>query len=515
MSEQDQQGRWSRRGFLGGMAGAAAVAAVGCEPRETISDTEVAHWDLEADVVIAGSGAAGTCAAIEAAQAGATTIVLEKLAKLGGSSGMSGGVIYLGGGTPIQRACGFEDSPEAMYDYIVAASALHQDLGKIQLYCERSLEHFDWLVAHGVSYKAEFSDVLKEVPMSDASLYYSGSELAWPYRDLARPAPRGHVPSEPGMTGGRRLMQALIPAARQLGVEYFTEAAGERLIQASDGRVVGLLVNLDGKTQRIRARRGVVLACGGFIHNRSMVKLYAPELYECSVPWGNMGDLGEGILMGLGAGGVGVRMNHGFAVLPLYDPAHVLNGIVVNRAGQRFMPEEGYHGFLGHQIAYHQQGTAWLITDADSQYGYEDYRVVEAARANTIAELEERLGLPAETLVRTVAYYNKYAAEGVDPQFHKHPDYLTPLRKAPFVAYDLSTEKAFIAAHTFGGLRTSLHSEVLNAQGEPIPGLYAAGRTSWSLPSAPYIASGISVGDCSFFGRQAGRHAATQSGSDA
>ena len=135
---------------------------------------------------------------------------------------------------------------------------------------------------------------------------------------------------------------------------------------------------------------------------------------------------------------------------------------------------------------------------------------MEAGRADTIAELEMQLGLPPETLVHTVNYYNKHAAAGVDPLFHKHPDYLTPLIKPPFVAYDLSTEKAFIAAHTFGGLHTSLHSEVLDACGEPVAGLYAAGRTSWGLPSAPYIASGISVGDCVFFGRQAGRHAAQQ-----
>lgn len=512
MTDSQRERGWSRRGFMGGVVGAAALAAVGCRPRDPLRDTEVPHWDAEVDVLVAGSGAAGTSAAIEAAHAGAETLVLESLAKLGGSSGMSGGVIYLGGGTPIQRACGFEDSPEAMYDYIVSASGLHADRARIQLYCERSLEMFDWLVEHGVPYKEEFTDALKEVPMSDASLYYSGSELAWPYRDLARPAPRGHVPSEPGMTGGRRLMQALLPAARQLGVNFQTESTGRRLIQASDGRVVGMELEQGGEVRRIRARRGVVLACGGFIHNRDMVRLHAPELYECSVPWGNMGDLGEGILMGLGAGGVGLRMNQGFAVLPLYDPAHVLHGIVVNRAGQRFMPEEGYHGFLGDQLAFHQQGKGWLITDADSQYGYDDYRVVEAARAPTLVDLERSLELPVDSLVRTVDYYNYHAAQGSDPQFHKHPNYLRPLRKPPFVAYDLSTEHAFIAAHTFGGLHTSLHSEVLDAHGEAIPGLYAAGRTSASMPVAPYIASGISVGDCVFFGRQAGRHAARQGG---
>lgn len=499
----------SRRSFLGGIAAASALAAAG-SPREALAANDVESWDIEVDVLIAGSGAAGTSAAIEARRAGAETLVLEKLLKLGGSSALSGGVIYLGGGTPIQKACGFEDSAEAMYDYIVAASALHPDLDKIALYCEQSLEHFDWLVAQGVPFKAEFTDETKEMPASEASLYYSGSELAWPYRDMARPAPRGHLPSQPGWTGGQRLMKELIASAQKLGVRYLTEASGEHLIQAQDGRVLGMLISHQGKLRRIRARRGVVLACGGFIHNREMVKRYAPELYECSVPWGNMGDLGEGILMGMGAGGVPLRMNHGFAVLPLYDPAHVVKGIAVNRFGQRFVPEEGYHAFLGHQISYHQGGIAWLITDVDSQYGYEDYRVVEVARADSIAALEAKLDLPAEALVQTVGYFNKYAARGEDPLFHKHPDFLAPLIKPPFVAYDLGTSNAFIAAHTFGGLHTSVDSQVLDLRGEPIAGLYAAGRTSASLPTSPYIASGISVGDCTFFGRVAGRHAAAR-----
>lgn len=508
MSENNNN-QWSRRGFLAGIGATAALAA-GCGVRETEPESEVLQWDIEADVVVAGSGAAGTCAALEARAAGAQTLVLERLPKLGGSSAMSGGVIYLGGGTPLQKACGFEDTPEAMYDYIVAASALHPQLDKVRLYCEESIEHFHWLVKRGVNYKASFTEE-KGLPSTDDSLYYSGSELTWPYRDLARPAPRGHVPSNTSWTGGRELlMNTLIPAAQKAGVKFLTEVIGERLIQASDGRVLGLVAEYQGERKRIRARRGVVLACGGFIHNREMVKLYAPELYECSVPWGNMGDLGDGIRMGLGAGGVGVRMNQGFAILPLYQPTHVLKGIVVNRFGQRFVPEDTYHAFVGNQIAFHQGGQAWLITDANSQYGYEDYRVVEAARANSIAELEAQLFLPPQSLTGSVDYYNRFAVKREDPMFHKHPDYLAALVKAPFVAYDLSPRNAFFAAHTFGGLHTNTDAQVLNARNEPVPGLYAAGRTSWGLPSAPYLASGISVGDCSFFGRRAGRHAAGQ-----
>ena len=118
------------------------------------------------------------------------------------------------------------------------------------------------------------------------------------------------------------------------------------------------------------------------------------------------------------------------------------------------------------------------------------------------------LDMPVGSLTQSVDYYNRYASQGRDPLLHKASEYLSPVSKAPFVAYDLSVDKAFFPAHTFGGLRTNTHSEVLDAWNAPIPGLYAAGRTTAGLPVAPYIASGISVGDGSFFGRIAGKNAA-------
>lgn len=492
----------NRRHFLSTVAGAAASTTL--PAIATQASSEVRHWDMVADVVIAGSGAAGTCAAIEAREQGNDVLVLEKLLKLGGSSAMSGGVIYLGGGTPVQKACGFDDTVEAMYDFIVAAGRKHPHLDKIQRYCEQSVEHFHWLVKMGVPYKASFSKA-KGLPGTDDSLYYSGNELAWPHRDMAKPVPRGHVPSELGWTGGRRLMQALIPSAKKLGVNYLSEVSCERLLQESDGRISGLVLTINGDRKTVRARKGVVLACGGFIHNREMVKLYAPELYDCSVPWGNAGDFGMGIQMGIGAGAAAVRMDQGFAILPLYQPDHVLKGIVVNQSGQRFVAEESYHAVLGNEIAYHQKGVAYLITDSENQYGYEDYRVKVLHSAPSIAELEQKIGLPTGSLQHTIAYYNEHARKGRDPLFQKDVNFLAEITQGPFFAYDLSVDKAFFPSHTFGGLHTLPTGEVLNGWGEVIPGLYAAGRTTSGLPSSPYIASGISVGDCTFFGRQAGK----------
>ena len=116
--------------------------------------------------------------------------------------------------------------------------------------------------------------------------------------------------------------------------------------------------------------------------------------------------------------------------------------------------------------------------------------------------------LPKGALQHTVAYYNRYAANGDDPMFRKAGNYLRPLQGPPLPAWDSVGDKAFFPAHTFGGLHTTVDGQVLNSFGETIPGLYAAGRTTAGLPTAPYIASGLSVGDCTFFGRRAGRAAA-------
>jgi 3-oxo-5alpha-steroid 4-dehydrogenase len=504
----------SRRGFLRRLALASAGAASTAASFDLSAATpaqrsEVRHWDATTDVLIVGSGAGGIAAAIEARRAGAQALVLEKFQVPGGSSSLSGGVCYCGGGTALQRALGFEDTVEAMYDYINAASGLHASPDKAQVYCENSVAHFDWLVDNGVKYASKFSDE-KEISIPDGSLYYSGSERVWPYRDTIKPAPRGHVPPSPHLIGGRDLMAALTASALKLGATVKTRMSAERLVVEADGSVSGAIVDDEaaGKKMAIRAKRGVVLAAGGFIHNRAMVERFAPELAQCSAPWGRAGDLGIGIRMGMAAGGATLRMNQGFVILPIYPPESIVKGILVNTRGQRFVPEDGYYGLLGHEIAFHQDGKAFLIADADIAFGWDDFRLPVAAQAATIAELESKLQLPVGALAQTVDYYNAHAKNGDDPLLHKAKKFNVPLAKAPYTAYDLDLRKVFAPVHTFGGLQTNIDAQVINAWGDAIPGLYAAGRTSAGLPVAPYIGSGISVGDASFFGRRGGRHAA-------
>lgn len=493
-----------------GLLGAAAVGTMpGLADSAPLRRRDIARWDEETDLLIMGSGVAGIAAAIEARRLGLHATVLEKFQVLGGSSALSGGVCYLGGGTPLQKALGFEDSVQAMHDYMVAASGVHAPREKITVYCEGSLEHFDWLVANGVRYAQRFSGE-KELSHEAASLYFCGGEKGLPYRDIARPAPRGHVPAAKNQTGGRELMRALTDSARRQGAQIRSSINVERLVLEFDGSVAGLRVSTPAGARQIRARKGVVLAAGGFIHNDEMLASFAADLNRCRPRWGHAGHLGQGILMGLAVGARIRNMDHGFAVLPLYPPEQVLKGVVVTAQGQRCVAEDSYYGVIGHEMLVRQGGRGYLVVDADCDYPGPDYRVVEAARGNSPTELAQRLGLPAGMLEQTLAYYNAHASQGRDPLFGKAAHYLAPLARAPFVAYDLSPERAFYSTQTFGGLETSVDAEVINAWGEAIPGLYAAGRTAAGVPVSPYYASGLSLGDGSFFGRRAARHAAAR-----
>ncbi len=502
-----QRGGGIRRRTL--LAGAGTAAITVASSAAALPRSKVASWDATTDVLVAGSGAAGVSAALAARAEGARVTLIESLTHPGGSSAMSGGVVYAGGGTELQRALNVEDSVEQMFAFLSRAGGKHPPLEKIQRYCEDSVAHFNWLLDQGIRYTEKFTRA-KGLPMGDESLYFSGTELAWPARELATPAPRGHVPGVEGMNGGRHMMEVLLRRARKSGVTLRTGVAAQRLVVETDGRIAGVLVNDSGKSSAVRVRRGIVLACGGFIHNREMLRRYAPELYDCSVPWGNAGDLGDGINMGIAVGAEALRMHQGFAITPVYPPEHVLSGIVVNESGQRFISEESYHGVLGDAIAYHQGGRAFLITDKDSDFGFHQDNFVKVAEATSVSDLAIELGLPSGALQHTVAYYNRFAEIGEDPLFQKGAPYLRPVLGAPYRAWDLSVDKAFFPAHTFGGLHTTVDGQVVNSFGEAIPGLYAAGRTTAGLPTAPYIASGLSVGDCTYFGRRAGEAVATR-----
>jgi succinate dehydrogenase/fumarate reductase flavoprotein subunit len=464
----------------------------------------VARWDREADVVIVGLGAAGACAAIEAAEAGAEVLVLERASGGGGTSALSTGQIYLGGGTPIQHACGFEDSPEEMFKYLMASCGPGPDEAKIRLYCDGSVAHFHWLVAQGVPFKPTFYGDGSYTPTDDC-LSFSGSELAYPYRDLARPAPRGHTVQHPSIEAGAVLMQRLLAAVERTTAAVQPDALVQTLV-VDDGRVVGLVARVDGREQVIRARRGVILAAGGFINNRAMVDRYAPLLRKCRFRAACDGDDGRGIRMGMGAGGAAIRMDVGCIVLPFTVPKVLMKGILVNRRGMRFINEDVYQTVVGEAALLREGGEVFLITDNET-FARPFAPAEIAAVEDTVADLERALGMPGGSLQHTVAVHNEHAARGEDPLFHKAAEYLAPLVHPPFAALDYTTRNSLYTVFTLGGLHTLPTGEVLTPDGEVVPGLWAAGRTTSGLAAQGY-SSGLSLADATFFGRLAGRGAA-------
>jgi succinate dehydrogenase/fumarate reductase flavoprotein subunit len=469
---------------------------------------EIVRFDEEADVVVVGLGCAGAAAAIEAARAGVRTLVLERASGGGGTSALSGGVLYLGGGTKLQRACGFEDSPEAMFAYLMASVGDAPDEAKMRLYCEGSVEHYDWIVAQGVPFKATFYYGVSGEPATDDGLVWSGSERCHPFCDVAKPAPRGHVPQHPHQTG-HVLMKHLIESTRASGARIEGDARVSALVLDGDGAVAGVVAQRFGAERSIRARGGVVLATGGFIHADDMLRRHVPLALRCKVRVGAEGDDGSGIRLGMAAGAATLHMDKASISLPVTQPWGLKRGVLVNAQGQRFINEDAYYGRIGEAALFHQGGRAFLVVD-DEVFEQPDYVKRVAAAGETPDELERELGLPEGSLAATLAVYNRHAERGHDPVFRKQAEYLKPLTVPPFGAIDCTTEKAIYAAFTLGGLATDVDGAVLDPEGRIVPGLYGAGRATSGLSVGSY-SSGLSLGDGTFFGRRAGRSAAARS----
>jgi len=462
------------------------------------------RWDVEADVLVVGLGCAGASAALEAVASGADVLVAERGSAGGGTSANSGGVIYLGGGTPVQAQCGFEDSPEDMFKYLMASCGQHRDEGKIRAYCEDSVAQYHWLTAQGVPFKAVFYPHYSGEPPTADGLVYSGSENAAPFNEVARPAARGHVPQIPGKAGGL-LMERLIASLGRTSAHVLTDSRCEGLFVTDDGAVAGAILKTFGEERMVRARKGVILTTGGFIMNRAMVQAHAPDLARCAFLVGGDGDDGSGIVMGMAVGGLAINMSFGSISLPIIPPKKVQAGILVNAKGQRFVNEDSYYGRLGEYVTYRQDGRAWLVLDEATFERPEVPREIAAVGENA-EELERNLKLPAGSLEATLDYYNRHARRGEDPLFRKSAEYVQPL-EPPYAALDCCLDTSFFASFTLGGLRTTIDGEVTTPDGTVIAGLYAAGRTTAGL-AAPGYSSGLSLGDGSYFGRRAGRAAA-------
>ena len=459
------------------------------------------------DVVVVGFGIAGGCAAVEAAEAGASVLVLERAAVAGGTSALAGGHFYLGGGTVVQRATGHQDSADEMYAYLMAVTP-EPEPDKIRAYADGSAEHCDWLEGLGFEFERSYYPEKAVIQPQTQGLMYTGNEKVWPFRDLAVPAPRGHKVPVPGDTQGAKLVvDLLVRRAAELGVSVRFETAVTEL-RTDSGRVIGVRWRSFEQAGVVLAG-SVIVAAGGFVMNAEMVARYVPQLAEKPFVLGTSYDDGLGIRLGLSVGAETLHMSEAFITAPFYPPGRLLTGIIVNRDGQRFVAEDSYHSRTSGFVLDQPGGAAFLIVDS----GHMDYPELPLVPFidgwETIEDMAAGLGIPAGNLVATLTRYNADAARGEDSEFHKHPDWLSPQDVGPWGAFDLTLGKAMYAGFTLGGLRCTVDGQVQRADGSIVAGLYAAGACASNIAQdGKGYSSGTQLGEGSFFGRRAGRHAA-------
>lgn len=462
------------------------------------------------DVVVVGFGIAGGCAALEAARAGARVVLLERAAVHGGTSAMSGGHFYLGGGTAVQRATQQADSAEEMEKYLLATS-LDPEPDKIHAYCQGSAAHLDWLESLGFEFERSYYPEKAVIQPGTQGLMYTGNEKVFPFREQAVPAPRGHKVPVPGDTEGTKLVMDLLrDRLEDEGVEVRYETGATNLL-VSDGRVVGVAWRSFAETGALGAR-SVVLAAGGFVMNADMVAEHTPVLAAKLFTLGSTYDDGMGIRLGASVGAELKHMDQAFITAPFYPPSVLVTGVIVNRDGERFVAEDSYHARTSGFVMDQPGRAAYLIVDSE----HIEHPSMPLAPFidgwETIAEMEDGLGLPAGSLERTLSRYNEHAARGEDPDFGKHPDWLAPQDTGPWGAYDLTLGKALYAGFTLGGIRVTVDGQAQLPDGSVIDGLYAAGACASNLAQdGKGYCSGTQLGEGSFFGRRAGAHAAGRS----
>lgn len=543
------------------------------EPTLEVAYADEIAWSDAADVVVVGWGAAGACAAIEARSARASVIVIDRFGG-GGASTLSGGVVYAGGGTPYQRQAGFDDSPQAMFDYLQ-----HEVNGVVgddtlMRFCRDSATNLQWLEAHGARFAATMPACKTSYPPEGVFLYYSGNEVVPSYADANAPAPRGHRAVAKGQSGAT-LYAALQAATLRCGARPLTQAAVRRLVRerridGRPGRVIGVeawqLPPGDARTRRhaeldwlvgkwrtfrpakakagrreaaaieratarprfIRAARGVVLSTGGFIYNRELIAQHAPH-YGRGWSVGGAGCDGSGLRLGESVGGVAQGLSNVSAWRFITPPWSWPKAIVVNARGERFCNEQVYGAKLGYELVEHQGGKAWLVMDARLRWqavkeclfgGLWPFQslpalammLLRAKKARTLDALAQRIGADPALLRSSVDDYNAAVRGERDDAFGKSADMRQALDKALFYALDISIgAKIFpLATLTLGGLKVNeVDGHVRDAEGRDIPGLFAAGRSAIGIPSSFYV-SGLSLADCVFSGRRAGRAAAVE-----
>ena len=536
------------------------------EPPIVVDDEAQVAWSDEADAVVVGFGGAGVVAALQLREDGGSVIAVDRFGG-GGATEKSGGVVYAGG-TRFQREAGYDDTAEEMFKYLKFEGTPVRD-ETLRRFCETSSDCIDWLTGHGVKFGSTAYEERIAYPPDGYFLYYTGMEK---FRtQAARPFPRGHRTLGKGATG-RYYFPPLREAAIRAGVKVMLHAPVRRLVMNQTGRVIGVEVQeipaesqaahqelfkrvdpykpqnsgpaekaiaecaafergLPQTRKMIKARRGVILAAGGYNYNLKLFGRYRPILlraYKDLVRGGAMGCDGSGIELGVTAGGALSHMDRLFITKAVSPPNAFVQGILVNIEGRRFIAEDAYVGNVGCAISEQpSEGAAWLILDAPtfwqgvrqatwplknivSWYGAPailNMLLGGTKRGRSLKDIAAKCGLAADALEATVAAHNADAARGLDTEQGKLSQHIHPQNRPPYYALNFSLRNrwGFSGCMPYGGLTVDEDTgNVTQPDGSIITGLYAAGRTAVGICSESNF-SGLSIADTIFSGRRAAR----------
>ena len=458
-------------------------------------------WDMEKDVVIVGAGGAGLAAAVEATNAGAETIVLEKQTRIWDSSTAISAGSFAFAGTDLQEKQGVRDSNDLFYKDIMAVGKQKNDPELVQVYIDHQLDTYQWLKKLGV----RWADVVSVV---------AGMSV-----------PRAHL------TDPLELVRILYRTTRRQGALVFFQAPVTGLLIGERERVVGVnLQERTGANTRIRARKGVVLASGGFARDPRRLANINPK-FAGVVATSGPGHTGDGLEMAEALGASVKDMEHVKPSFELHvngttsDDIALLflsGGIIVNKKGERYVNESISYkdtgmmtldqpGAIGYQIIdqkiFERQVRLAKKSSIDFGLGLDAVKIRLLVKGDTIEELANKIGVPPDVLRTTVDRYNSNVDGGRDPEFGRttlagNYGRLVKLDMPPF--YSFETRAHFLS--TYAGLAVDKDMRVLTRGGN-IPGLYAAGEVVGGFHGAGYH-SGAALGQAVIFGRIAGRNTA-------
>ncbi len=448
------------------------------------ADQDMIFTDTTTDVVIIGAGGAGLSAAVAASESGANVIILEKMSIAGGNTNYATGGLNASE-TSSQKAKGIEDSNEQFYEDTMVGGGNINNPELVQVFVENSAETVDWLQSYGMD-------------LSDVG-FMGGSTNS-----------RTHRPTG-GAAIGSHFTSVMVEAAENAGAEIRYNNEVTEIIN-TNGKATGVKVSTKEGDYTITAD-AVIVATGGFGANAELVASFVPSL-EGFGTTNHAGATGDGIELAenFDAGLVDIEQiqTHPTVVpvknIMITEAVRGNGAIMINREGQRFEEEMSTRDVMSSAILAQTGKTAFLVFDQgirESLKAIEGYATKGLlTQGETLAELETNLGIPAGNLEATVVRYNGFVDAKSDPDFGRE-SFPRKLSTGPFYA----VEVAPAVHHTMGGLEINVNAEVIDANGDVIEGLYAAGEVTGGIHGANRL-GGNAVSDIATFGRIAGVRAA-------